>query len=243
MNTKLNTKISTPIRIDPNTDLNTITECGFYYCDGANNPNRPIAEGAFSLLVENTGAWGGRARKQTFTPYNHNTTYTRIMTFNADGITINWYPWTEISAVGHTHDASQISGVLPANKGGTGVTSIDALKNVLGIGSSSGGAINAKFVAGIYNGTYPDQSTQTITVSALTSLYGVLILNPDGGTYYNRGSGADMYLGGMASTLFSTRYIEKITPGTNTFTVTSRSSNYGAVSLNSGPHYYFAFGT
>lgn len=104
MNTKLNTKISTPIMIDPNTDLNTITECGFYYCDGANSPNRPIAEAAFSLLVENTGAWGGRTRKQTFTPYNHNNTYTRIMVFNADGITINWYPWVETSIVGHTHD-------------------------------------------------------------------------------------------------------------------------------------------
>ena len=136
INTKLNTKISTPIRIDPNTDLNTITECGFYYCDGANNPNRPVAEGAFSLLVENTGAWGGKARKQTFTPYNHNNTYTRIMTFYPDGITNNWNPWGEISLEGHEHDASNItSGVLPADKGGTGVTSIDALKNVLGIGS------------------------------------------------------------------------------------------------------------
>ena len=136
INTKLNTKISTPIRIDPNTDLNTITECGFYYCDGANNPNRPVAEGAFSLLVENTGAWGGRARKQTFTPYNHNNTYTRIMTFYPDGITNNWNPWDEISLAGHAHDASNItSGILPVTRGGTGVTSIDALKSALGIGS------------------------------------------------------------------------------------------------------------
>ena len=57
------------------------------------------------------------------------------MTFYPDGRS-NWNPWAEISVVGHTHDASNItSGVLPADKGGTGVTSLDALKSALGIGS------------------------------------------------------------------------------------------------------------
>ena len=58
-----------------------------------------------------------------------------------------------LSVEGHTHDTGDlISGVLPLIRGGTGVTSLDALKSSLGI-SNSGikvktGTINCRLDAG-----------------------------------------------------------------------------------------------
>lgn len=41
------------------------------------------------------------------------------------------------AAVSHTHAVDQITGVLPVSKGGTGVTSIDALKSALGLSENT----------------------------------------------------------------------------------------------------------
>ena len=70
----------------------------------------------------------------------------------------------------HTHDASQISGVLPANKGGTGVTTLNALKTLLGIDTSENSI--TKIVSGTYKGTGGkyDYSARTITVSGINKI-------------------------------------------------------------------------
>ena len=44
----------------------------------------------------------------------------------------------ELSYSDHSHNLNNLSGVLSASKGGTGVTSIDALKSALGIGNNNG---------------------------------------------------------------------------------------------------------
>ena len=58
----------------------------------------------------------------------------------------------------HNHSASQItSGTLPLTRGGTGVTSISALKSALGISSTTG----VRLVGGSYTGTSGTHNTQT----------------------------------------------------------------------------------
>ena len=72
-----------------------------YYSENASDTgiqNAPNNDAAFSLLVENTGAWGGRARKQTYTPYNKNIVLTRILTFSGAGLDQIWTPWVQIAA-------------------------------------------------------------------------------------------------------------------------------------------------
>ena len=44
----------------------------------------------------------------------------------------------ELSYSDHNHNLNNLSGVLSASKGGTGVTSINALKSILGIGNNNG---------------------------------------------------------------------------------------------------------
>lgn len=73
-----------------NIDLNTVTEPGFYYFDGATGDNRPeVNTGAFSLLVKNTGGWGGNGRSQVYTAYDSGNTYTRVFSGNSGD------PWTK----------------------------------------------------------------------------------------------------------------------------------------------------
>ena len=76
----LKNKLNSPMSLSVNADLNDVKTPGLYYCDGATGANRPINTGAFSLLVENTGSWGGNGRKQTFTAHDSGTTYKRVNT-------------------------------------------------------------------------------------------------------------------------------------------------------------------
>ena len=97
----LSNKVSVPQPILPGTDLNVVTTPGMYYSENASDTgiqNAPNNDAAFSLLVENTGAWGGRARKQTYTPYNKNIVLTRILTFSGAGLDQIWTPWVQIAA-------------------------------------------------------------------------------------------------------------------------------------------------
>ena len=151
----------------------------------------------------------------------------------------------------HTHDASQISGVLPANKGGTGVTSIDALKNVLGIGSS--GNSMSKIVAGSYTGKYNQYTsgssrTQTITVNGLTTLVAIIVVSSEGLFGWQESARDPMIHAAIAG--ININNTNTSTPGlsininTNTFAVSTYQGSYGGIYLNNegGSFTYLAFG-
>ena len=79
----------------PGTDLNTVTAPGMYYYDGLVLPNTPDGIPAFSLLVETIGSYGAQGRKQTYTPWHQNVTYTRI--FSGD-TAAPWSQWVQLAA-------------------------------------------------------------------------------------------------------------------------------------------------
>lgn len=67
-------KVSVPIEIAANSDLNNFRNCGFYFCGNggetiSNKPGTSDAFGAFSLLVQKTGSWGGNGVNQILTDY------------------------------------------------------------------------------------------------------------------------------------------------------------------------------
>lgn len=86
-------KLSVPQPIPAGKDLNTVTVPGMYYHDGETLPNTPGTDKAFSLLVENIGSYGARGRKQTYTPWHQNVTYTRI--FSGD-TAAPWSQWVQL---------------------------------------------------------------------------------------------------------------------------------------------------
>ena len=89
---ELANKLNTPTSLNANVDLNDVKTPGFYYCDGATGANRPINTGAFSLLVENTGSYGGNGRKQTFTDYSSGVTYARTISGDSGEAWKGWKP-------------------------------------------------------------------------------------------------------------------------------------------------------
>lgn len=95
VSTALSNKLSVPQIILPGTDLNAVTTPGMYYYDGETLPNTPGTDNAFSLLVETIGSYGARGRKQTYTPWNQNVTYTRI--FSGD-TAAPWSQWVQLAA-------------------------------------------------------------------------------------------------------------------------------------------------
>lgn len=91
----LSGKLSVPQPILPGTDLNAVTTPGMYYYDGETLPNMPGADNAFSLLVETIGSYGAQGRKQTYTPWYRNVTYTRI--FSGDTAAPDpWSQWVQL---------------------------------------------------------------------------------------------------------------------------------------------------
>lgn len=88
-------KLSVPQPIPAGTDLNAVTTPGMYYHDGETLPNTPDGIPAFSLLVETIGSYGARGRKQTYTPWHQNVTYTRI--FSGD-TAAPWSQWVQLAA-------------------------------------------------------------------------------------------------------------------------------------------------
>ena len=91
----LSGKLSVPQPIPARTDLNAVTAPGMYYYDGETLPNMPGADNAFSLLVETIGSYGARGRKQTYTPWHQNVTYTRIF---SGGTADPWSQWVQLAA-------------------------------------------------------------------------------------------------------------------------------------------------
>ena len=81
--------------------------------------------------------------------------------------------------ISHTHSTSQItSGTLPLTRGGTGVTTLNALKTLLGIDTSTQ-SIN-KIVTGSYIGRveqYDITTKQTITINGLNNILAVIIFS------------------------------------------------------------------
>ena len=75
-------KVSVPIEIAANSDLNNFRNCGFYFCGNggetiSNKPGTSDAFGAFSLLVQKTGSWGGNGVNQILTDYTNGNLYVR----------------------------------------------------------------------------------------------------------------------------------------------------------------------
>lgn len=89
----LSGKLSVPQPIPARTDLNAVTAPGMYYYDGEPLPNTPDGIPAFSLLVETIGSYGVRGRKQTYTPWNQNVTYTRILSGDTAA---PWSQWVQL---------------------------------------------------------------------------------------------------------------------------------------------------
>lgn len=83
-----------PSALTINTNLDMVKTPGFYFCNGAENENRPDDSGSFSLLVEKTGAWEGKGVKQTYTGFSSGITYTRV--FQGYDETI-WEEWKQLS--------------------------------------------------------------------------------------------------------------------------------------------------
>ena len=85
--------MNVPTALPSDTDLNTVTTPGLYYCDGAVGANKADSANAFSLLVESTGAWGNQGRKQTYTAYDTGKTYVRVITGNVGDVWTDWMPY------------------------------------------------------------------------------------------------------------------------------------------------------
>ena len=90
----LSNKVNVPTALPSDTDLNTVTTPGLYYCDGAVGANKADSANAFSLFVESTGAWGNQGRKQTYTAYDTGETYIRVITGNVGDA---WTDWEKIA--------------------------------------------------------------------------------------------------------------------------------------------------
>ena len=165
------------------------------------------------------------------------------------------YPWAKqpnkptysasevgAAASSHTHPVGNITGVLPVSKGGTGQTSLDALKGALGIGSST---LKVGYFNGYNTSRRRDQESTVITTDGTiiavipvlvhsSTLYGIqatpveynnrryyakdgLILPGESRTYIDRVvSGSDN--SGYAETTWELS-LGSITVGTNTISI------------------------
>ncbi len=148
----------------------------------------------------------------------------------------------ELSYTDHSHDLNNLSGILPVTKGGTGVTSLDALLALLG---NSG--INI-MVTGEYvgNGTYgPDHpsSISFINIPYLVCVYGKTY-NSEYGFFFPFALDTS-YRNGAALIIMSTiigddnRFVAKFSNNTLIWYQTHQSN----LQLNSAnvKYYYVAF--
>lgn len=97
VSSQLSNRLRLPIAIPANADLNDYVSPGMYFCSAnaqnvANIPPDSIT-GAFSLLVEYSGAYGNGC-KQTFTEHNPGITYIRRMSDISAG---HWSAWEPLS--------------------------------------------------------------------------------------------------------------------------------------------------
>ena len=94
------------------------------------------------------------------------------------------------AASSHNHSASNItSGTLPVARGGTGVTSINALKSVLGITSGSANIEVVKLSATDSGNTY----NYTLPSSYYSSAKAIMSMFAPNGPYDNYGTMEDVY--------------------------------------------------
>ena len=199
----LSNKVSVPQSILPGTDLNTVTAPGMYYYDGETLPNMPGADNAFSLLVETIGSYGAQGRKQTYTPWHQNVTYTRI--FSGD-TAAPWSQWVQLAAA-----ASLWMYDLPLAEGFSGYAkySIDPFDRVLimlqGIQKTDASVLGngvTEMIGTIPVGYRPAAGINTTAIATDTvgsPIYGIyqLWVDPDGGVrcYAQSGVQATMLRG------------------------------------------------
>lgn len=155
----------------------------------------------------------------------------------------------------HTHDASNItSGTLPVARGGTGVTTLNALKTLLGIDTSENSI--TKIVSGTYKGTatnkYDNATIQVITVSGINKIKFLIVSAMSSPPVLADSFGTDVIttwvysLFGFASNTVSNNS-SLVISSDNTFTVGSQnyntSSHHSRLNIAQYMYMYFAFGT
>lgn len=129
-----------------------------------------------------------------------------------DGHTHNY------AAASHNHSASQItSGTLPVARGGTGVTSLDALKNALGVGTPTGwyGCV-------IYSITKELSYLGRCEINNIPTLFSaqvIIVLSDDGGfCIINPETGYGLSAGGNYSSHDAMEVLTIKTESNNTYT-------------------------
>lgn len=262
MNTKLNNKFNYDSSRDTNTDMNTLISqgiTGIMYTEGTNQTNlhTPLGEATsgYSTIsyynVETLSySSGGRLCQIALSCLSHNPGMWYRIKHDA-----NWRKWNKVSIDGHTHSASNItSGTLPVARGGTGVTTLNALKTLLGIDTSENSI--TKIVSGTYKGTatnkYDNATIQVITVSGINKIKFLIVSAMSSPPVLADSFGTDVIttwvysLFGFASNTVSNNS-SLVISSDNTFTVGSQdyntSSHHSRLNIAQYMYMYFAFGT
>lgn len=162
-------KVSVPIEIAANSDLNNFRNCGFYFCGNggetiSNKPGTSDAFGAFSLLVQKTGSWGGNGVNQILTDYTNGNLYVRSSE-NA-----SWTVWKELATT------ADLANYLPLS-GGTLTGALKSTSPLNGIQIIATDTRSTKIMknasAAVEDGThivdYADGKYTTLKISARTN--------------------------------------------------------------------------
>ncbi len=162
-------KVSVPIEIAANSDLNNFRNCGFYFCGNggetiSNKPGTSDAFGAFSLLVQKTGSWGGNGVNQILTDYTNGNLYVRSSE-NA-----SWTVWKGLATT------ADLANYLPLS-GGTLTGTLKSTSPLNGIQIFATDTRSTKIMknasAAVEDGThivdYADGKYTTLKISARTN--------------------------------------------------------------------------
>lgn len=144
------------------------------------------------------------------------------------------------AASGHTHNASYItSGVLPVARGGTGVSSIASLRNLLNLN------IQTLYATGTYTGTgaYGSASPNSLTFAHAPKF---LIVMPETGTdaryegFMALAGVTNLYTGGIANDVSNTRSQIRFTWNGTTVSWYNTTSAADQQNTNGATYRYFA---
>lgn len=156
ISSQLSNRLRLPIAIPANADLNDYVSPGMYFCSAnaqnvANIPPDSIT-GAFSLLVEYSGAYGNGC-KQTFTEHNPGITYIRRMSDISAG---HWSAWEPIATATPPEGYNlSLSDGISVQEGLSAVYSKDQFGKVVVHGNLVGQMQNGSVIATLPAGFRP----------------------------------------------------------------------------------------
>ena len=156
ISSQLSNRLRLPIAIPATADLNDYVSPGMYFCSAnaqnvANIPPDSIT-GAFSLLVEYSGAYGNGC-KQTFTEHNPGITYIRRMSDISAG---HWSAWEPISTATPPEGYNlPLSDGISVQEGLTAIYSKDQFGRVVVHGDLVGQMQNGSVIATLPAGFRP----------------------------------------------------------------------------------------